>query len=93
MVDVDKVLIGKKDTNSRALFAIISNGGQIQVGNVILEVIATSTTQRIIQTYQVAMDARPIKQNWVKCASKPPVANKPKTTTLNSVFSDETMEI
>jgi len=60
------ILIGKKVCHRGALLGTVSNGGKIQVGNIIIEFVAQSGDFRHVQVYQQGLGATPVKQTWVK---------------------------
>ena len=62
----NQILIAKKVMHKRALQGIISSGGKFQVGNIIVEVVAQSGDFRHVQIYQQGLNAKPVKQSWVK---------------------------
>jgi len=60
------ILIGKKIVHKGLMQGILANGGKIQVGNIVIEVIAQAGDFRHVQVYQQGIDAKPAKQTWVR---------------------------
>jgi len=96
------ILIGKKVCHKGALMGTISNGGKLQVGNIIIEVVAQDGDFRHVQIYQQGIGAAPIKQGWVKTKKGPTVikekivvkeAPKSEKKKLTTTFTDEVITL
>jgi hypothetical protein len=91
------ILLGKKIMHSGAMMGIVKNGGQFQVGNIIIEVVAQSGDFRHVQIYQQGCGATPVKQSYVRTkkvqAPKPEPKAKPEKKRMTTTVTDEVMTL
>jgi len=94
------ILIGKKDKpfHKGMLQGIIANGGQFQVGNIVIEVVAQKGDFRHIQIYMQGLNSNPVKQTWVRTKKEKEivikeVVKKPVQKKLTTTMTDEVIEL
>lgn len=98
---VEKVLVGKKNMHKGALMGVVSNGGQFQVGDYVIELVALNKDFSIVQVYRQGLDATPVKQGWTKTkkviekqiVEKVVAPPKKETPKLVTDYSEEVMEL